>query len=351
MNFSSDNAESWAPEILHALAAAADGPLPAYGNDPLTGEVERRFREIFERDVAVFLVATGTAANALALATVCPPYGAIFVHEAAHAQVDECGAPEFFTGGAKLIALPGVHGKLASETLAHALAHFYDGFVHHAQPAVLSLTQSTESGTVYTPAEIAGLAQVARSRRLAVHMDGARFANALVRLGCSPAEATWKAGVDVLSFGATKNGCLAAEAVVFFTPEQAAAFPFLRKRAGHLLSKHRLLATQMLAYLQDDLWLRLARHANAMAATLAAALEDIPGVQLWHPVEANELFVSFPGDVGWQLIGLGASFHPWQVPGDPSGGRMFRLVTSFETQESDVGRFVALARDTSRSRT
>jgi threonine aldolase len=344
MRFSSDNAEGWAPEILDALARAGDGAMPAYGNDALTGEVARRFNDLFERDVAVFLVSTGTAANGLALASVCPPYGAIFAHAAAHLQVDECAAPEFFTGGAKLIPLPGSNGKLAPETLTEALAHFYDGFVHHAQPSVLSLTQATESGTVYTRPEIEALASVARARRLSVHMDGARFANALVHLGCSPAEATWKAGVDLMSFGATKNGCLAVEAVVFFDPERAASFEYLRKRSGHLLSKHRVLSAQMLAYLDGDLWLRLAGQANRMAARLGAALSGIHGVRLWYPVEANEVFVSFPGEVAWRLMEQGASFHPWQVPGDPAGGRMCRLVTSFNTRAADIDRFVDLVR-------
>jgi threonine aldolase len=342
MDFTSDNSEGWAPEILEALVKAGSGPVPAYGNDSLTAEVEQRFNAIFERNVAVFLVPTGTAANGLAYAAVCPPYGAIFAHEAAHVQVDECGAPEFFTGGAKMIPLPGDHGKLAAAILTDALGHFYDGFVHHSQASVLSITQATESGTVYTPAEIEALAQAAHARRMAVHMDGARFANALVHLGCTPAEVTWKAGVDIMSFGATKNGCMAAEAVVFFDPEQARRFPFLRKRSGHLLSKHRLLSAQMLAYLEDSLWLRLARHANRMASKLEEGLRSIPGVRVWHPVQANEVFASFPGNVGWDLMGRGASFHPWQVPGDPASGQMFRLVTSFRTPEEEVDRFVDL---------
>lgn len=344
MDFSSDNAESWAPEILTALAAAGNGPVAAYGNDPLTSAVARRFDELFEREVAVFFVATGTAANSLAFASLCPPYGAIFVHEAAHVQIDECGAPEFFTGGAKLIPLAGMHGKVAPTTLSQALSHFYDGFVHHSQPSVLSLTQASEAGTVYTPTEIKALAEVAHSRRMAVHVDGARFANALVHLGCTPAQATWQAGVDVMSFGATKNGCLAAEAVVFFDPAQAQSFAYLRKRSGHLLSKHRLLSAQMLAYLTDDLWLHLARHANTMATHLGDELGRIEGVELWHPVQANEVFVSFPGAVALRLLEKGASFHPWQVPGDPAGGHMCRLVTSFQTAADDIDRFIDLAR-------
>ncbi len=344
MNFTSDNAEGWAPEVLAALAEAGSGAASPYGDDDWTQAVRQRLRDVFECDAEVFLVATGTAANGLALAALSPPHGAIFVHEAAHVQADECGAPEFFTGGAKLIPLPGRHGKLAPATLSAALAHHFEGFVHHAQPSVLSLTQATESGTVYTPDEVAALATVARSRNMAVHMDGARFANALVHLGCTPAAMTWQAGVDVLSFGATKNGCLAAEAVVFFDTTKARTFPFLRKRSGHLLSKHRLLSAQMLAYLENDLWLRLAAQANRQAAQLAAGLAAIPGVRLWAPVEANEVFVSFPGDATRRLLERGAAFHPWLVPGDPANGTMWRLVTSFRTRDEDVERFLSLAR-------
>jgi len=344
MFFSSDNAESWAPEVLEALVDAADGPMPSYGDDALTADVSAKFNELFERDVAAFLVPTGTAANSLAFATLCPPYGAIFAHEAAHVMVDECNAPEFFTGGAKMAPLPGESGKISPDTLTHALAHFFEGFVHHAQPHVLSLTQATEAGTAYTPAEIAALTKIAHGRKMAVHLDGARFANALAHLGCTPAEATWKAGVDVMSFGATKNGCLAAEAVIFFNPEQAKTFPYLRKRAGHLFSKHRVLAAQMRAYLTDGLWLKLAKHANDRAARLGAELAKIDGVRLWYPVEANEVFPSFPGDVAGKLMQAGASFHPWIVPGDPAQGQMCRLVTSFKTRDQDVDDFIEATR-------
>ncbi len=344
MDFSSDNAEGWAPQVLDALVAASDGAMASYGDDPLTDEVGRRFNEIFEKEVAVFLVPTGTAANGLAFATLCPAYGAILAHEASHVQLDECGAPEFFTGGAKMLPLPGEDGKIAPETLTHALGHLFEGFVHHSQPHILTLTQATENGTVYTTKEISALADIAHGRKMAVHMDGARFANALVHLGGSPAQATWKAGVDVMSFGATKNGCLAAEAVVFFAPEKAGAFAYLRKRAGHLFSKHRVLAAQMLAYLEGDLWLRLAAHANAMALRLGSGLEDVSGTRLWYPVQSNEVFASFPGDVAARLIGQGASFHPWIVPGDPAQGQMCRLVTSFRTSPEAVDGFVKLAK-------
>ena len=344
MNFSSDNAEGWAPEILEALAQAGDGPAPSYGDDPLTESVGRRFNEIFEKDVAIYLVPTGTAANSLAFATLCPPFGAIFAHQAAHVHVDECSAPGFFTGGAKMVALQGEGGKVTPDDFSATLKFYPEGVVHHSPARVLSITQATEYGTVYTPSEIEALAKIAHGRGLKMHMDGARFANALVRLGCTPAEATWKAGVDVMSFGATKNGCMAAEAVVFFDPSQVGDFAYLRKRAGHLLSKHRFLSAQMQAYLEGDLWLRLAAHANGMACELGEGLARIDGVKLWYPVEANEVCPSFPAGVAKKLMLQGAAFHPWVMPGDPSGGQMCRLVTSFKTTKDEIDNFLTAAR-------
>src|SRR6185312_1799022 len=238
---------------------------------------------------AVFPVATGTAANALALAALTPPWGAIYCHEAAHIQSDECGAPEFFAAGAKLLPLAGEDAKLMPATVEAALLE--RGVVHHVQPSALSISQATEAGTLYRPAEIAALGALARRHGLALHMDGARFANAVAALGCAPADLTWRAGVDALSFGATKNGALAAEAVIFFDPAKAADLAYRRKRAGHLFSKMRFLSAQLDAYLADGLWLRNARHANAMAARLGQGLARLPGARLVHPVEANEVFV------------------------------------------------------------
>lgn len=344
MNFASDNAEGWAPEILDALQQVNNGPASPYGDDECTAQVTAALSKIFERDVAVFLVPTGTAANGLALATLCPRYGSVFVHEASHVQLDECGAPEFFTGGAKLIPLPGDNGKIAPETLEAALATVPPKSVHHVPARVLSLTQATECGTAYTPAEVSALSQVAKARKMAIHMDGARFANALVHLGCTPAEATWKAGVDVLSFGATKNGCIAAEALIFFDPDMAADVAYLRKRSGHLFSKHRFLSSQMQAYLKDDLWLKLARHANQCASDLGAELAQCPGSKVWYPVEGNEVFVSLEAAALKRLRGAGAVFHPWVMPGDPAGGQMVRLVTSFRTDKKDVARFIDVAK-------
>lgn len=339
MNFTSDNVSGAAPEILEALiAASASGPMPSYGADPLTARVTEKISALFEREAVVFPVSTGSAANALALATLTPPYGAIYCHEMAHVNTDECGAPEMFTGGAKLVGLPGDGGKLTPGLLRATLEKAGVGVVHSVQPAAVTLTQATEAGTVYTPNEIAALAQVARSYALPVHMDGARFVNALVRLGCSPAELTWKAGIDVLSFGATKNGALAAEAVVFFRPELAASFAFRRKRAGHLFSKMRFLSAQLDAYLTDDLWLRLARHANAMADRLAAGLTAVPGASLRDPVEANEIFIDLPEPVIAGLEQRGYAFYRWD-------GTVIRLVTAWNTDAGDIDRMIADARE------
>ena len=275
VNFASDNTAPVAPAILDAIAQANHGYARGYGNDAWTQSVERRLAEIFERDVAVFLVSTGTASNALALAHITPPWGVVFCHVELHIATDECGAPEFFGGGLKLAGLPGDAGKLTPDTLETALAGYGDLAPHQMIPAALSLTQATEAGTIYRPDEIAALAAIAHRRSLAVHMDGARFANALVRLNATPARLTWQSGVDVLSFGATKGGALAAEAVVVFDPARAAFMAERRKRGGHLLSKHRFLAAQFGAYLAEDLWLTLARHANAMADRLAQRLQAI----------------------------------------------------------------------------
>jgi threonine aldolase len=338
MNFCSDNVTGAAPEIIAALAAANIGSAPSYGADPLTRRVEERLATLFEREVVVFPVATGSAANALALASITPPWGAVFCHELAHIAVDECGAPEFYTAGAKLVPLPGADGKLTAATLA-AQVPGGAGVVHHVQPATVSLTQATEAGTIYQPAEIAAIATLAHRHDLKLHMDGARFANALVTLGCSPAEMTWEAGVDVLSFGATKNGALAAEAVVFFDLALARDFAFRRKRAGHLFSKLRFLSAQLDAYLTDDLWLKNARHANAMAQRLARGLTELPGMRLRHPVEANEIFVELSEKVILGLFEAGFQFYRWDGP----ESTCIRLVTAFNTVQADVDAFVATA--------
>lgn len=344
MDFTSDNAAGAAPGILEALARENDGTAASYGADAVTAGLAGRFSAIFEHEVAVFPVVTGTAANALALAALTPPHGAVMCHELAHVHVDECGAPEMFSGGAKLVPLSGPGAKIDPAALVAALAALPAGIVHHVQPAALTVTQSTELGAVYTPDEIGALVEIARGRGLRVHMDGARFANAVAALGLAPAEITWKAGIDILSFGATKNGALAAEAVIVFDPELARDLAFRRKRAGHLLSKMRFLSAQLAAYLEDGLWLRLAAHANSMAARLGAGLAVLPGATLHLAPQANEIFVRLQMDTIARLKTGGARFHPWPMPGDDAQARTVRLVTSFQSQPSEIDAFLALAR-------
>jgi threonine aldolase len=347
MNFASDNAAGVAPAILQAIAAANDGFALAYGDDAVTQRVERAFCELFEREVAVFLVPTGTAANALALAHLTPPWGAVMCHREAHVISNECGAPEFFGAGLRLVGLDGEGGKIAPETLALALDRHEGHSPHQVVPAMLSLTQATEAGTVYRTDEVAALAALAHQRGLTVHMDGARFANALVRLNASPADVTWRAGVDVLSFGATKGGALAAEAIVFFDRKLAEMMPERRKRGGNLWSKHRFLAAQFDAFLRDDLWLKLARHANAMADRLSEGLK-VAGVPVVWPVEANLVFAIFPEALDAKLRAAGAIYYvrrgrslPAHVKSKP-GDVLVRMVTSFATKAEDVERFLGL---------
>jgi len=344
MTFASDNWAGAHPDILAAIIRANDGSAPSYGADALTKSVERKFSEIFERDVAVFFVATGGGANSLALAQITPPWGMILCHEESHIQMDECGAPEFFTGGAKLLPIRGFAGKLTPDSVKAALAGFPERPPHGMPAKALSLTEATECGTVYSGGELKTLCDIAHGAGLKVHMDGARLANALASLQGAPADLTWRAGVDVLSFGGTKNGCLIAEAVVFFDPAEAADFIFRRKRAAHLFSKMRFVSAQFDAYFADDLWLRLARHANAMALRLAEGLAGIDGCKVWYPTHANEVFVSFPPGVADSLRKAGASFYPWVTPGDPASGAMQRLICSWATTAEEVDQFLQATR-------
>jgi threonine aldolase len=345
VNFASDNTAPVTSAILDALGATNAGYALGYGNDEWTSAVERKFAEIFEHDVAVFLVPTGTAANALALAHVSPPWGVVFCHAQSHIATDECGAVEFFGGGLKLVALGGTGAKIAAATLQTALAGYGGHSPHQMIPAALSITQASEAGTIYRTDEIAALAELAHARGMAVHMDGARFANALVRLNASPAQMTWRCGVDVLSLGATKGGALAAEAVVVFDPARAVYLGERRKRAGHLLSKHRFIAVQFLAYFAADHWLELARHANAKADRLAAQMAAIGLKPIW-PVEANLVFVTMPRALDARLKAAGASYYvrkseDLDVDADTV---LVRLVTSFATRDDDIDRFVALCK-------
>jgi threonine aldolase len=350
MDFASDNTAGASNAILAAIAAANEGSASAYGADPLTARAMQLLNEVFEREIACFLVNTGTAANALALAAITPPFGAIFCHAQAHVMADECGAPEMFTGGAKLAGIAGRAGKITPADLKTVLADFPRGVEKQVQPAGLSVSQVTECGTIYTCQEIAELTAIAHDAGLIVHMDGARFANALVSLHCSPAEMSWQAGIDVLSFGATKNGALACEAVIFFDPARAASLPFLRKRSGHTLSKGRFLGAQMAAYLENGHWLDLAAKANCHARRLAAGLAKIPGVRLPWPCEANEIFAILPRKIDAALKAGGALYYPWRfrdVSQDcrpPSKDEVFaRLVTSFATKPNDIDHLLAIA--------
>jgi threonine aldolase len=335
VRFFSDNTSSACPELIAALNAANHGLARAYGDDEWTQRLDHTLGEFFGTTVRAFAVTTGTAANALALATLSPPYGAIFAYADAHIAVDECGAPGFFAGGAQLALLPGEHGRLAAATLAAALdEHRVD--VHTLQPAAVSLTQATELGTVYQPAHIAELAALAHRHGLKVHMDGARFANALVHLGCHPGDVTWRAGIDVLSFGATKNGAFGAEAVVFFDTALVRDFELRRKRAGHLLSKSRYVAAQLLAYVESGVWQRNAARTNRLAQDIARAA----GAALLHPVEANEVFVGLGTARCEALRAAGFEFYDW---GAASAGEA-RLVVSWDQPEADVAALCAALR-------
>ncbi len=336
MKFWSDNSTAVAPEIMEAPIKANQGVATAYGADEATDRLAGLFSELFETDVSVFPVATGTAGYALALALLAPPYGAILCHRDSEVNVHSCGAPEFYTGGARVVAVDGDAGKLDIAEVTAAIDRFPKGFVHSPQPAALSVAQSTEFGTVYRPSELAALGAIARQHELRFHMDGARFANAVAFLGCTPADITWRVDVDVLSFGATKNGAMIAEAVVLFRPELADRLNYLRKRGGHLMSKMRFISVQLEAYLCETLWLRNATHANAMARRLASGLASIRGVELVYPVEANEIFVTVPEQTITALEAAGFGFYRWGRPHPNT----IRLVTAFNTRQEDVETFM-----------
>ncbi|MDA0231776.1 MAG: beta-eliminating lyase-related protein [Proteobacteria bacterium] len=338
MNFGSDNIAGVAPEIMAAIARANDGVAASYGGDQISQRLDELFSRVFETNARVFPVATGTAANSLALAMLCPPYGSIHCHTMSHIATDEAGAPEFYSGGGKLVLVDGASAKISASGLRTALDAEVERFPHSVRRSALSVSQATEAGAVYTPDELLALSRVAQSHGLRLHMDGARIANAIAHLDCAPADITWRAGIEVLSFGATKNGALAAEAVVFFGDADFEQFAWRRKRAGHLFSKMRFAAAQLEAMLVDDLWLRLARHANAMAERLALGLAAISGVRLAYPREANEVFIEVAEDLARQIEGAGAGAHRWNR-GVPV---IMRLVCAFDTPEDDVDALIGL---------
>jgi threonine aldolase len=344
MNFASDNWAGAHPSIATGLSTHAGGFSTAYGDGALDEAVYQRFNEIFEREVAVFFVATGTAANSLSLTAYNKSGGISFCHRESHVIEDECGAPEYFTGGSRLYAVDGALGKIDPNNLDRAVGRFAPEIVHSGRPMAVSITQSTEVGTIYTLNEIARIAAITKHHKLPLHMDGARFANALVALDTTPAEMTWKGGIDILSFGGTKNGCWCAEAIVLFDLNRARELAFLRKRAAQLFSKSRFVAAQFEAYFQDDLWLDTARHANAMAARLAALIEDSPSARLaWLP-QANEVFAVMKKAEAERVQMAGAAFYDWHKPHGFDGHigedeALYRFVTSFATTAEEVDRF------------
>jgi threonine aldolase len=346
VNFASDNAGPALPQVMEAMIAANAGHVPSYGAEALMDEVRGRLRDLFEAPRAsVYLVATGTAANALALATLSEPWQTVFCTPLAHVHTDECNAPEFFTGGAKL-SLVGTGDKMTPDDLEHAIAAWPSGDVHNPQRGPLALTQATERGRVYTCDEIAALCGVARAHGLPAYMDGARFANAIAALGCTPAGMTWRAGVDAVSFGGTKNGCLGVEAVIFFSPENAWEFELRRKRSAHLFSKHRYLSAQMLGYLAGDGWRDAAQTANARAARLAEGLRSVPGAELMYDRDVNMIFARLPRATHRRLMAAGAAYALHEGPLDAGADDqplIARFVCDWSVGEDEIDRFLGIA--------
>jgi threonine aldolase len=327
--FASDNVTSACPEVMNAVIEANSGISESYGDDEWSSRLKEKLSEVFETDVEVFLTVSGTASNALALSALAPVYGKIYCHELSHINTDECGAPELFTGGAKLHPIGSSNGRIKANELDEIVRG--SGNVHVTQPSVVSITQSCETGTVYQLDEIREISTIAHKYKMSVHMDGARFANALVSLGVSPAEMTWRSGVDVLTLGGTKNGCLAAEAIVFFKPEMVGNFPFLHKRSGQLLSKMRFISSQLNAYISDDVWSRNAGHANAMAKILSEGLNAFSNINLAYPTESNEVFVHLPREVIDYLNNSGYDINEEELD-----GKAVRFVTAWNTDPVDV---------------
>jgi threonine aldolase len=338
MNFRSDNNAGVAPEILQALVSEAGRQDDSYGRDRQTASLNQAWSEVFEIQVQVIPVVSGTAANSLALSLLSPPHGRVFCHADAHVLVDEANAPGFFQPGLALSPLPGKDGKIEPDALRRALDSAPWGSINCSQPAALSLTQATEWGAVYDLDHLETLARTARDRDLFVHMDGARLANAIVRLNCTPAEATWRRGIDVLSLGATKNGCLLAEAVIVFGDRPVSHLWYKAKQAGHVASKLRFLSAQLLAYAKDGLWLELASRANRAAAMLASELSRIEEVALACEPQANMVFARLGPELSDRLRRRGVAFHAWDAVGTA------RFVTSFETDAATVGDLAATIR-------
>lgn len=341
MDFGSENTSPVHPAFAQAFVTANEGYATNFEAEQWTERALRALRDFFEtNDLWAFTVSTGTAANAIALGAMVPPYGAILCHWDAHIATDECGAPEMYSFGARQVPLAGDHGRISPEALSRHLREARFGVVHAVQPSALSLTNLTEAGTAYDPDEIAALTVVARKAGLGVHLDGARFANAAASLNASPAELSWKAGIDILTLGTTKSGSFGAETIVAFSPKYNTALAFLRKRGGHFAPKSRFLGAQIETYVQDGLWLANARHANRAARRMSEALACLDGVTLIHSTEGNEVFVSMPDAMIDALARAGCKFQrDWRM--DP---RHHRFVTSWATSDDDVDRMLEVCR-------
>ncbi|WP_330199071.1 threonine aldolase family protein [Hyphobacterium lacteum] len=336
MKFLSDTTSPAHPDVLAALAKANEGYAPSYGNDPLTAELRERLAALFGCELDIVLTTSGTASNALALSVLCPSHAVILCHDEAHIHRDERGAPEFFTGGGKLLPLKGDHAKIDPALLAAALAEWPQDFVHTTPPRALSISNLNESGCAYSPRELMELTAPAKAKGLSVHLDGARFANALVSLGCSPADMSWKAGGDILCFGATKNAALGAEAIILFgeTRDRLGELQARQKRSGHMGPKARFIAAQMCAWLDNDLWLDLARKANSAAREIERLLMRSGGAEMAHPVDGNEVFARLDPVLADQLQKAGAGFYAW-----PDGSA--RFVASWCTSAEELAAFEA----------
>ena len=349
MYFASDNAGPVHPKVMAALDQANTGYAPSYGSDPVTTQAVQNLQDLFEApDAGVFLVPTGTAANAILLSALAKPFQSIFCAPHAHILIDECGAVELATGGSRLVPVGLLDDKITPDALESAIEHANNWGVHGHQPGAVSITQVTERGTLYSLDQIRAITDVAHSHDLAVHMDGARFANAVVALGCTPAEMSWKAGIDAVSFGGTKNGLMGVEAAIIFDQEKISELEYRRKRLGHLFSKGRYLGAQMAAYLSDDLWRETALAANAAAGRLSEQMQDIPGVSMDFPPQANMIFARFPRVAHQRLFAAGAQYELRRGPldqGDLTQPLPARLVCDWSTPESNIDQFLSILRD------
>jgi len=337
IDYRSDNTGRAAPEILEALVRANHDTALGYGADKWTADLQKCFSDLFETAVRVFPVATGTAANALALASLGPSWGIVYCSEVAHINTSEANAAGFFGGGVKLAAIGGTHGKIDADLLAEALASIAPAQLHKGQPSAVSLTQATDFGAVYSIGEIRKIAEVAKQRGLRLHLDGARFANAVARLECTPADATWRSGIDIMSFGATKNGGALCDAIVVFSPELAEGLAVQLRRAGQVWSKMRFASAQLLAYVEDGLWLKMARASNGIAARIASGLRDIPAARLLAPIEANEIFLELPDGTMDALERDGFQFYR-------RSATLARFVCRFDTTEAEADALIAALR-------